>query len=207
MKNAEKRLRRVSRRKTRAVAAFALICAAAVAATMLAVSPAAAVQVKMRTSMGEILIAVDEVNAPVTAANFLKYVQDGFFDGTIFHRIISGFVIQGGGFTPDMKQKRTRRPIINEAANGLKNKKYTLSMARTSDPASATSQFFINVADNAFLDHTAPTRSGYGYAVFAEVVEGKDVVDAIAEVKTGNFEGYQNVPETPVIIEKAEVVK
>jgi peptidyl-prolyl cis-trans isomerase B (cyclophilin B) len=159
--------------------------------------------VKLETTKGDIVIEVNEKAAPVTAANFLQYVQDGFYDGTIFHRVIPNFMIQGGGFTPDMKQKATRPPIVNEAKNGLKNKRGTLAMARTNDPGSATAQFFINHVDNAYLDYSA---NNPGYAVFAQVVEGMDVVDAIAKVKTGTKEMFQDVPVEAVIIKSAKVI-
>lgn len=164
-----------------------------------------AAEVEMRTSKGVMVISVDEKRAPETAVNFLQYVRDGFFDGLIFHRVIPGFVVQGGGFTPDMQQRETRAPIQNEADNGLKNKKYTLSMARTNDPHSATSQFFINLVDNASLDFDGPYPPGY--AVFGEVISGQEVVDAIAAVKTTTVGHYRDVPETPVIIEKATVME
>jgi cyclophilin family peptidyl-prolyl cis-trans isomerase len=160
--------------------------------------------VKLETTKGDVVIEVNETAAPVTAANFLQYVQEGFYDGTIFHRVIPNFMIQGGGFTPDMKQKPTKPPIANEAKNGLKNKRGTLAMARTNDPNSATAQFFINHVDNAYLDYTGPRNPGY--AVFAHVVEGMDVVDAIAKVKTGIKDGFQDVPVEPVIIKSAKVV-
>lgn len=168
----------------------------------LAAHPAAnaETEVEMRTNLGAIVIRVDERRAPETAANFLQYADDGFFDGLVFHRVIPGFVIQGGGFTPNMQRRETRAPIANEADNGLKNAKYTLSMARTSDPNSATSQFFINLADNAPLDYSAQNP---GYAVFGEVVAGQEVVDAIAKVETGTVGGFRDVPVKPVVIEKA----
>lgn len=159
--------------------------------------------VELQTNKGVIRIALDTAKAPKSAENFLAYVRSGHFDGTIFHRVIDGFMIQGGGFEPGMKQKPTQAPIENEANNGLKNKKYSVAMARTSDPHSATAQFFINVADNAFLDHTAPTSQGWGYAVFGEVVEGRDIVDAIRAVKTGSKGFHQDVPVEDVIIVKA----
>lgn len=165
---------------------------------------AAAENVEMHTNKGVIVIEVDSERAPKTADNFLQYVKDGFFDGLIFHRVIPGFVIQGGGFSPKMQQKTTRAPIVNEASNGLKNLKWTLSMARTANPNSATSQFFINLADNDMLDYTSANP---GYAVFGEVVEGREVVDAIAGVETGNVGYYQDVPVEPVVIEKAIVAK
>ena len=164
-------------------------------------------RVKMTTSQGDIIISLDAVKAPKTVANFLAYVNDGFFDGTIFHRVIDGFMIQGGGFEPGLKQKPTKAPVENEANNGLKNNKYTLAMARTQDPHSATAQFFINVANNDFLNHTAPTAQGWGYAVFGEVVEGKDVVDKMKGVATGNSGMHQNVPTTDVLIIKAAVIE
>ena len=159
--------------------------------------------VKLETTKGAIVIEVNETAAPVTVANFLQYVQDGFYDGTIFHRVIPNFMIQGGGFTPDMKQKNTRPPIVNEGKNGLKNKRGALAMARTNDPGSATAQFFINHVDNTNLDYSARNP---GYAVFGRVVEGMDVVDAIAKVKTGTKEMFQDVPEEAVIIKSAKVV-
>ena len=177
------------------------IAAAAIVASGTA-SSAVAAEVAMRTSKGEMLIFVDEERAPKTAANFLQYVRDGFFDGLIFHRVIPGFVIQGGGFSPDMREKETRPPIVNEASNGLKNLKYTLSMARTNDPHSATSQFFINLKDNANLD---PSAASPGYAVFGEVREGKETVDAIAAVATGNVGPFGDVPKEPVVILEAKV--
>jgi len=160
--------------------------------------------VRMTTSVGVIDIEVFPDEAPETAANFLAYVDAGFYDGTIFHRVIPGFVIQGGGFTPGMRQKQTRAPIKNEADNGLKNLTGTLSMARTGDPHSATSQFFINLVDNAFLDYQAKNRQGWGYAVFAKVVKGMNAVNAIAKVKTGNNGPYRDVPVEDVVVEKAE---
>ncbi len=159
--------------------------------------------VKLETTKGAIVIEVNETAAPVTAANFLQYVKDGFYDGTIFHRVKPNFMIQGGGFTPDMKQKTTRPAIINEAKNGLKNKRGAIAMARLPDPNSATGQFFINLVDNAFLDYSARDP---GYAVFGQVVEGMDVVDAIAKVKTGMKGMFQDVPDEPIIIKSAKVV-
>jgi len=160
--------------------------------------------IKLQTNHGTITLKLDFEKAPVTAKNFVQYVQDGFYDNTIFHRVINGFMIQGGGFEPGMKQKDTREQIENEAANGLKNKRGTIAMARTNDPHSATAQFFINVSDNDFLDFKAPSGSGWGYCVFGEVVEGMDVVDKIKSVKTGNKGFHQDVPAEDVIIEKAE---
>ena len=152
---------------------------------------------------GVITLELDAAKAPNTVANFLAYVQKGHFDRTIFHRVIPGFMIQGGGFEPGMSQKPTDKPITNEANNGLKNDKYTVAMARTSDPHSATAQFFINVADNGFLNHTAPSAQGWGYAVFGKVVTGTDVVDKIAAVKTGQSGFHGDVPQEDVVIEKA----
>ena len=157
--------------------------------------------IRFETSLGDITIEMLEKEAPVTTANFLKYVDDGYFDGTIFHRVIPGFVIQGGGFTEDMTQKRTQPPIKNEADNGLKNARGTLSMARTNDVNSATSQFFVNLTDNAFLDHS---RANFGYAVFGKIVEGMDVIDKIAEVETGRRRGHDDVPVEPVIVRSAK---
>jgi len=160
----------------------------------------------LRTSHGDITLALDAENAPATVANFLQYVRDGHYDNTVFHRVIDGFMIQGGGMEPGMKQKPTRAPVANEAANGLKNRKYTVAMARTSDPHSATAQFFINVSDNESLDFRSPGGNGWGYCVFAAVVEGQDVVDKIRVVPTGNSGFHQDVPKTDVVINKAEEV-
>ncbi len=159
--------------------------------------------VELQTNHGNIRIELDTEHAPKSSENFLAYVRSGHFDGTVFHRVIDGFMIQGGGFEPGMKQKPTLAPIQNEADNGLKNDRYTLAMARTSDPHSATAQFFINVADNAFLNHTAPTAQGWGYAVFGKVVEGQDVVDKIKSVKTGRKGFHDDVPQEDVVILKA----
>jgi peptidyl-prolyl cis-trans isomerase B (cyclophilin B) len=164
-------------------------------------------RVKMSTNQGDFIISLNAEKAPKTVANFLAYVKDGFFDGTIFHRVIDGFMIQGGGFEPGLKQKPTKAPVENEANNGLKNNKYTLAMARTSDPHSATAQFFINVANNDFLNHTAPTAQGWGYAVFGEVVEGQDVIDKMKGVPTANSGFHQNVPTNDVVITKAVVLE
>ena len=152
---------------------------------------------------GVITLELDADKAPLSTENFLAYVNSGHYDNTIFHRVIDGFMIQGGGFEPGMKQKPTRAEIQNEANNGLKNNKYTIAMARTQAPHSATAQFFINVADNGFLNHTAPSLQGWGYAVFGQVVKGTEVVDAIRGVKTGNKAGHSDVPVTDVVIEKA----
>ena len=159
--------------------------------------------VRLETSLGDIVIELDSAKAPLTTTNFKNYVKTGFYDGTIFHRVIRNFMIQGGGFTPEMKEKRAQAAIRNEADNKIGNKKYTIAMARTSDPHSATAQFFINVKDNPFLDHKAPSGNDWGYAVFGRVIQGMDVVDRIAQVKTGNRTGHQDVPLDPVIIIKA----
>jgi peptidyl-prolyl cis-trans isomerase B (cyclophilin B) len=165
------------------------------------------VLVKLETSMGEIVLELNTEKAPKTAANFLDYVKEGFFDGLIFHRVIDGFMIQGGGFDAAMSQKATHGKIENEADNGLKNDKYTIAMARTMDPHSATAQFFINTANNDFLNHKAKTPDGWGYAVFGKVVSGMDVVDKIGKVPTGRKGMHDDVPKTPVTIDKASVVE
>ena len=162
--------------------------------------------IKLHTKHGIISIELDAAKAPDTVANFTQYVKDGHYNNTIFHRVIDGFMIQGGGFEPGMKQKPTREPVQNEANNGLKNDLYTVAMARTSAPHSASAQFFINVGDNDFLNHSAPTAQGWGYCVFGKVVDGTDVVDKIRKVKTGSKGGHQDVPVEDVVIEKAEVV-
>jgi peptidyl-prolyl cis-trans isomerase B (cyclophilin B) len=162
--------------------------------------------VKLHTNKGVIGLALDAARAPESVANFLAYAKAGHYDGTVFHRVIDGFMIQGGGFEPGMKQKATQAPIKNEANNGLKNEKYTVAMARTNEPHSATAQFFINVKDNDFLDHTAPTAQGWGYAVFGKVVEGQDVVDAIKSVKTGKRGFHGDVPLEDIVIERVELV-
>ncbi|MBT1443206.1 peptidyl-prolyl cis-trans isomerase [Shewanella sp. JM162201] len=161
--------------------------------------------ITLHTNFGDIKIALNHDKAPVTAANFQRYASEGFFDGTIFHRVIDGFMIQGGGFTEDMVQKRTHEPIKNEANNGLSNKVGTLAMARTSDPHSATGQFFINVNDNTFLDFKSESTQGWGYCVFGEVVEGLDVVNQIKGVNTGNRGMHQDVPLKAVVIEKVSI--
>ena len=161
-------------------------------------------KVKLTTSMGAITIELNQEKAPASAENFVKYVESGHYDGTIFHRVIDGFMVQGGGFTKDMQQKPTLAPIKNEAANGLKNENYSLAMARTGVRDSATAQFFINVKANEFLDYRDESAQGWGYAVFGKVVEGQDVVDKIRKVPTGNAGMHQNVPLEPVVIEKAE---
>ncbi|RIZ69039.1 MAG: peptidyl-prolyl cis-trans isomerase [Methylococcales bacterium] len=163
-------------------------------------------KVKLTTTLGEIIIQLNTEKAPVSSANFLDYVKAGFYDGTIFHRIIPGFMAQGGGFDTSFAQKATKAPIINEADNGLTNKRGTLAMARTNDPNSATAQFFINYKDNSFLNHTGKNASGWGYAVFGEVIEGLDVVDAMAKEPTSNRGGHQDVPKKDIIIDKAEVI-
>ncbi|WP_222929263.1 peptidylprolyl isomerase [Pigmentiphaga humi] len=166
----------------------------------------AAPQVALQTSAGRIVLELDDARAPATVANFLQYVRDGHYDGTIFHRVIGSFMIQGGGFTADMKEKPTRPGIRNEASNGLKNTAYTVSMARTPDPHSASAQFFINVADNDFLNYRAATAQGWGYAVFGKVVQGKDVVDKIRSVPTTTRGPHADVPVQPIVIQKAEVL-
>lgn len=164
-------------------------------------------KVKLQTSLGVIVIELDAEKAPISAENFLTYVKEGFYDGTIFHRVIPGFMAQGGGFTSDFQQKATHAAIKNEADNGLKNNRGTLAMARTPAPDSATAQFFINYKDNAFLNYTSPTPNGWGYAVFGKVVEGMDVVDAMADIPTGNHGGHQDVPKTDIIIEQAVIIE
>lgn len=162
--------------------------------------------IRFTTNKGVFDVELNEAAAPKTCENFLQYVRSGFYNGTIFHRVISGFMIQGGGFEPGLQQKETKAPIENEANNGLKNDKYTIAMARTNDPHSATSQFFINVADNDFLNHTSPTPRGWGYAVFGKVVAGTDVVDAIASVRTASRSWYGDVPVEDVVMEKVEEI-
>lgn len=164
-------------------------------------------RVKLQTNKGDIVLELNPAKAPVTTENFLSYVKDGFYDGVIFHRVIKRFMIQGGGFEPGLKQKDTKAPIQNEANNGLANEKYTIAMARTSDPHSASAQFFINTNNNDFLNHTSPSPQGWGYAVFGKVVEGQSVVDDIEGVRTGSRGFHQDVPVEDVIIEKATVVE
>ena len=159
--------------------------------------------IRLKTNQGDILLELDEKKAPKTCANFIQYVQDGFYDGTIFHRVINNFMVQGGGFEPGMKEKRTRGPIENEAANGLNNLTGTIAMARTNQPHSATAQFFINVNDNGFLDH--PGQDGWGYCVFGRVTEGIDVVNRIKEMATANKASHQDVPVDDIVIEQAVV--
>jgi peptidyl-prolyl cis-trans isomerase A (cyclophilin A) len=178
-----------------------LTLAAALASPAGAANP----RVKLETTKGTIVIELDQAKAPITVGNFLEYVKSGFFDGTIFHRVIPDFMIQGGGFNPNMEQKGTRGAIVNESANGLVNKRGTLAMARTPEPNSATAQFFINLKDNGFLDK-ANSQDGVGYCVFGKVVEGMSVVDAIAQVQTATVGPHENVPMKPVVITKASVV-
>jgi peptidyl-prolyl cis-trans isomerase B (cyclophilin B) len=161
--------------------------------------------VKLHTNFGDITLDLDAEKAPKTVANFLKYVEKGFYNGTVFHRIIDGFMIQGGGFMPGMIPKETMEAVENEAANGLKNDTYTIAMARTPNPHSATAQFFINTANNSFLNYTASTPQGFGYCVFGKVTAGKEVVDRIGKVKTGSSAGHQDVPLEDVVIESAEI--
>ncbi len=163
-------------------------------------------QVEVKTNRGTFVIELYADKAPKTVANFLEYVKDGFFKGTVFHRVVPGFVIQGGGFDADLRQRPNRAPIENEAANGLRNERGTLSMARTRDPQSATSQFFVNLVDNVALDYRSATPSGYGYAVFAKVVKGMDVIDAIGAAPTQFAGGMENVPSTAIVIERACVL-
>ncbi|MBM5573847.1 peptidylprolyl isomerase [Deefgea sp. CFH1-16] len=164
-------------------------------------------KVKLTTSMGDIVLELNEEKAPITVANFIQYATSGHYDGTIFHRVIDGFMVQGGGFEPGMKEKKDKHPTIqNEADNGLKNDIYTIAMARTPEPHSASSQFFINAADNDFLNHRNKTAQGWGYAVFGTVIEGQDIVDKIEKVKTGSNGFHQDVPKTDVVIVSAEVL-
>ena len=163
-------------------------------------------KVRLETTLGELVLELDEARAPKTAANFVDYVREGFYDGTLFHRVIDGFMVQGGGFLPGLQRKPTRAPIRNEANNGLRNLVGTIAMARTPDPHSASSQFFINVADNAFLDFKAENDSGWGYCVFGRVVEGMDVVNRIKAVSTTTQAGQRDVPAEDVVIERATVV-
>lgn len=162
--------------------------------------------IALKTTVGTINIELNEADAPVSAKNFQRYVEDGFYDGTIFHRVIPNFMIQGGGMDSDMRERKTQAPIENEASNGLKNLRGTIAMARTQDPHSATAQFFINLKDNDFLDHRSKDMMGWGYAVFGEVVQGMEIVDKIAGVKTGSHGMHQDVPQEAIVIEKAEVI-
>ena len=163
-------------------------------------------RVRMSTILGDMILELDAENAPKTVENFVSYASSGFYDGTIFHRVINNFMVQGGGFDADMRQKTTEAPIDNEANNGLKNNRGTIAMARTMDPHSATAQFFINVSDNDFLNHTAENMQGWGYAVFGQVVEGQEVLDKIRVVSTGSQAGHQDVPVDPVVIESVTVL-
>ncbi len=163
--------------------------------------------ITLHTNFGDIKLELNHDKAPVTAANFKQYAEDGFYNGTIFHRVIDGFMVQGGGFTEDMGQKETRTPIENEADNGLSNDTGTIAMARTMDPHSASAQFFINVKDNGFLNHTGKNSQGWGYCVFGKVVEGMDVVEQIKSVKTGTRAGHQDVPTSAVVIETVTVAE
>ena len=165
-----------------------------------------AAHILMTTTVGPMTLELDADNAPKTVENFLSYVSSGFYDDTIFHRVINNFMVQGGGFTADMEQKATQAPIENEANNGLKNARGTIAMARTQDPHSATAQFFINVQDNDFLNHTGENMQGWGYAVFGKVTEGEDVLDKIRCVQTGSQAGHQDVPVEPIIIESVTVI-
>lgn len=165
-----------------------------------------AAHILMTTTVGPMTLELDADNAPKTVENFLSYVSSGFYDGTIFHRVINNFMVQGGGFTADMEQKATQAPIENEANNGLKNAQGTIAMARTQDPHSATAQFFINVQDNDFLNHTGENMQGWGYAVFGKVTEGEDVLDKIRCVQTGSQAGHQDVPVEPIIIESVTII-
>lgn len=182
-----------------------LVCALSLASSLHTAYAADNPQVALKTNMGDIVVELYPEKAPKSVANFLEYVKSGHYNGTIFHRVINNFMIQGGGFDKDLKQKSTNAPIENEAKNGLKNEPYTLAMARTSAPHSASAQFFINVKNNGFLDY--PGQDGWGYAVFGKVVKGTDVVDKIKAVETTNVGMYSNVPVKPVVIESASVVK
>ncbi len=184
-----------------------LVCTLMLSSQALAVAATTNTAVKIETNMGDIILRLDDAKAPITVKNFLEYVKSGHYDGTVFHRVIKDFMIQGGGMTPDMKPKPTNKPIKNEASNGLDNDAYTVAMARTSDPDSATAQFFINVKDNNFLNFTAPTPQGYGYTVFGKVIKGQKIVDKIKAVPTGNRGMHQDVPVDPVVIVKASVIE
>ena len=197
---------RIRRATLAAVLVAALAAPAAALAQSCNAKGNAPMKVKLTTSMGPIVLELDKAKAPITVENFVKHVEAGHYNGTIFHRVIDGFMIQGGGFTKDMQQKPTQAPIKNESTNGLKNDNYTVAMARTGVRDSATAQFFINVKDNGFLNYTGESQQGWGYAVFGKVVEGQDTVDKIKKVPTGNAGMHQNVPSTPVVIEKAECV-
>ncbi len=187
--------------------ALALSCMLSLLPGVTAPAWAAEPAVRLETSMGDIIVRLDARRAPATTENFLQYVRDGQYDGLIFHRVIKGFMIQGGGMDAAMKEKPTRAPIRNEAGNGLQNKKYTIAMARTSDPHSATAQFFINTANNAFLDYKGQSQEGWGYAVFGKVIKGQDVVDKIESVSTGRRGYHDDVPREAVVIKKATVIE
>lgn len=187
--------------------AFSIVQATTISTTPEGTTMSTNPKVLLKTNKGDITLEIDAEKAPKTAENFLNYVNDGFYDGTIFHRVINNFMVQGGGFEVGMKQKETQAPIENEADNGLKNEVYTIAMARTNDPHSATAQFFINVQNNDFLNHTNPTPNGWGYAVFGKVVDGIDIVDTIKTVKTGSKGFHQDVPVEDVIIESATVIE
>ncbi|MNJ96008.1 Peptidyl-prolyl cis-trans isomerase cyp18 [compost metagenome] len=184
--------------------ALAMVAAVSLSGMLQLAQAADAPQILLKTNMGDIVLELNQEKAPKSVENFVQYVKSGQYNGTIFHRVIDGFMIQGGGFDKDMKEKATRAPIQNEAANGLKNDIYTIAMARTSAPHSATAQFFINTANNSMLNY--PSRDGWGYAVFGKVIKGTEVVDKIKNVSTGNRGGHQNVPTTPVVIESASVI-
>ena len=201
-------LKWLSRASCLVLALFALNGAHAATSTKAHANPV----VKLTTSLGVITLELDQDKAPITVANFVQYVKEGFYNGTVFHRVIGNFMIQGGGYLPNLQEKKTHAPIQNEAANGLTNDAYTIAMARTSDPQSASAQFFINVVNNPFLNYTSPTPQGYGYAVFGHVISGQDVVDKIKAVPTGSkntVDGMpmSDVPVTDVVIKKAELVK
>jgi peptidyl-prolyl cis-trans isomerase B (cyclophilin B) len=191
-------------RKTFLAAAALVWWASAATAQTTTATPT---RVSLQTNLGMVVLELARDKAPVSVDNFVQYVKDGHYDGTVFHRVIDGFMVQGGGFDANMRQKPTRAAITNEANNGLKNTRYTVAMARTSDPHSATAQFFINVADNTFLNHTAPSPQGWGYAVFGKVVAGTDVVDKMRAVRTGNRGMFQDVPTDPITIIKATLEK
>lgn len=188
-----------------AVLLITLTCSAQAATPSTTTEKGKNTMVKFDTNLGSFTLQLDAEKAPLTVKNFLDYVNSGFYSNTIFHRVIDGFMVQGGGFEPGMKQKPTKDPVQNEAANGLKNEFYTVAMARTNAPHSATAQFFINVANNGFLNN--PGQDGWGYCVFGKVVAGTEVIDAMRKVRTGNRAGHQNVPLEDIIISKAEVVK
>jgi cyclophilin family peptidyl-prolyl cis-trans isomerase len=191
---------------TKGIALRKLIALLALSTLAAEVALAADPRVELKTNRGAIVIELNQAKAPKTVANFLQYVKDGHYNGTVFHRVIDGFMVQGGGFDKDMKQKPTRGTVENEAANGLKNDYGTIAMARTPDPHSASAQFFINVKNNDFLNYREPTPQGYGYTVFGKVVSGMDVVDKIAKVPTANAGPHQNVPREPVVVESATIL-